>query len=213
MITLPKPQNPKISALIEHSKQQRKKYGPLFDVFIRLPANQINFFVDHLHVSPAGMRKVGEAILVGSITVERGDTGSHLGAAYTPHKNILSLSHETRIDTIAGRAAIFHEGVHALVDMKKIRNFTALQDEVAGYLGDALYMRILNAIPTTKDLQDKAIYDAAYDIIERYQMRYKPGVKLTAAEYAPLAQALKQHGAYGHQLAKQKASADGIPMF
>jgi len=109
-------------------------------VFQGARIDRIDFRLEAVQVSPQRLRAVGEAIRQGRITVAVSDTGSLLAAAYTPHRNRMTLGNANVPNTFTGQATILHEGVHALVDMYRV-SIPVLVDEVAAYLAEVIYWR------------------------------------------------------------------------
>ena len=151
------------------------------------PISIIDFAVDDLKVNPTAMKKVAAAIKDGTVGVEVGDTGGMLYAAYSRKRLLLRKESET--DYPEGRAAIVHEGVHALADLSKFTS--GVLDECAGYLTEVVYLKHLN-----RRLRGHAIYDAANSIAAAHDLFTKRGKKLTRADCKDLADAIVAEPAY-----------------
>ena len=170
---------------------------------LRSPAvGQVNFKVDAIAVNQLQMESVAKAIEGNELKIEVGGTGS-MGAAYTSWKGAVWKTGETRykgritldgpgvVDNAIGRAAIFHESVHALIDLKDLKP-SELQDEVAAYLADALFMRANNQkIPAGNPPLVTAIYAAADAIIDKHKLTTKKGVTLSWKDCEALGKAIK----------------------
>jgi hypothetical protein len=150
-------------------------------------ASLVDFSLDELKVTPASLRKVGEAITKGTIGVEVGDTGPMLSAAYSRKR--LLLRKETETDYPEGQAAIVHEGVHAWAELSNKRS--GLSEEAAAYLTEVVYLKALN-----RRLSGHPIYDAANELAGARRLFDRRGVHLTAADCEDLRQAIHREPAY-----------------
>lgn len=171
------------------------------------PVSRISFKLDTVAVNKSQMESVAKAIEKDEIAVRVGNTGQQLGAAYSSWKTRrwgpgekkyigeIKVSSSTVGKTVMGRAAIFHESVHALMDVRSIR-ISMHDDEVIAYLADAMYLKASAVTSVSGGAQEKAIYAAAFTIIDTHKMLTKPGVQLKAADCAALHDAIKGHPAY-----------------
>lgn len=170
------------------------------------PVGRISFKVDLVVVDKSQMECVAKAIDKKDISVETGSTGSQLGAAYSSFTSRTFKSGEKKLigkitlgsqsvpKSALGKASIYHESVHALMDVKGIR--LAMQDdEVVAYLADALYLRATKTNVFGGELE-MAIFNAAFAIVDGRQMVTKPGVALKWSDCDPLRDAIKAHPAY-----------------
>ena len=151
------------------------------------PISLIDFAIDDLKVNATTMKKVAAAIKDGTVGVEVGDTGSMLYAAYSRRRLLLRKESET--DYPEGRAAIVHEGVHALADLSKFKS--GVLDECAGYLTEVIYLKHLN-----RRLSGHPIYDAANSLAAALDLYSKRGKKLTRDDCKALADAIVAEPAY-----------------
>src|SRR5207244_410319 len=106
-----------------------------------------------------------------------GSTGPQLGAAYSSflgrrfaagEKKLIgqiNLGSASVVQTALGKAAIFHESVHALMDVKGIKPPTMQDDEVVAYLADALYLKA-NHTNVSGGTLEMAIYKAAFAMVD-----------------------------------------------
>jgi len=170
------------------------------------PVGRISFRVENIAVSKAQMESVAKAIESQDIAIEVGGTGAHLGAAYSSFtgrrvapgerkligKVTLGSAHVVR--TPLGKAAIFHECVHALMDVKALK-VSMHNDEVVAYVADAMYLRATRT-GVTGGAAEKAIFDAAFALVDGRKMLAKPGVTLTWTDCDALRDAIKAHPAY-----------------
>jgi len=171
------------------------------------PAGRINFKVDSVAVDRMQMDHVAKAIENHEIAVETGGTGSLLGAAYSSWKSRrwdagekqqigkITVGSANVVNSVIGKAAIFHECVHALMDVRGIK--VSMHNAVAiAYLADALYMKASKLTNLSGGTQEKAIYQAAFNIIDSHKMLIKGGVALKGSDCDALRNAIKAHPAY-----------------
>lgn len=170
------------------------------------PVGRISFKVETIAVNKAQMESVAKAIESGDIAIEVGSTGGQLGAAYSSftsrrvaagEKKLIgriTLGSAKVVKTALGKASIFHESVHALMDVKGLK-VTMHNDEVVAYLADAIYLRATHTTVTGGALE-KAIFDAAFALVDGRKMLAKQGVTLTWKDCDKLRDAIKAHPAY-----------------
>ena len=171
------------------------------------PVGRISFKVDNAAVNKMQMESVAKAIEKEEIAVRIGSAGSQLGAAYSSWKgrrwNVgekkyigeIKVSSPAVVNSVMGKAAVFHESVHAMMDVKNI-SIPMHDDEVIAYLADAMYLKASKLATVSGGAQEKAIYAAAFNIIDKHQMLTKPGVALKGSDCAALRDAIKAHPAY-----------------
>lgn len=177
------------------------------DILRKDPSDRINFKVDNIAVNKKMMESVAAAIESGDIAVETGGVGGGLGAAYSSfvsrswkagEKKLIgkiSLDSPKAVTTLVGRAAVFHESVHALMDVKS-NKITMHNDEVVAYIADALYMKANKTNATTKSLEDQKILDAARAVVDQHKLLEKPGVTLTWQQCEALRVAIADNTKY-----------------
>jgi hypothetical protein len=176
-------------------------------VLRRHPADRIAYSLDHIAVDKAQMEFVAKAIDNGDIGVKITPTGNLLGAAYSSYKGRrpeagqkrligeIALPSASVMNSSIGKAAIFHESVHALLDVRP-RNISVRNgDEALAYIADAMYLKTTNT-PVQGDALAKAIYDAAFDIIGQHKMLTRRGVALNWSHCGDLLAAINAHPAY-----------------
>jgi len=171
------------------------------------PAGRISFKVDAVAVNKLQMESVAKAIEGSQIAVVVGGTGSQLGAAYSSWKGRRWNAGETKyigqikvgsaavVNSVMGKAAVFHESVHAMMDVKNIK-IPMHDDEVIAYLADAMYLKASKLTNVSGGAQEKAIYAAAFAIIDKHKMLTKSGVALKGSDCSALRDAIKAHPAY-----------------
>lgn len=169
---------------------------------------RIHFRLGRLEVSPQRLRGVGQAIKKGNIKVVVAKTGKLLSAAYSPHSDTLTLP-DDKLASVSSRAAVLHEGVHALVDMYKCKEVTVLNDEAAAYLAEAIYLRAAHSW-ISGGAVEMAIYDAADKVAKAHDLYSKRGVRLSSDDVADLRAAIHKHPAYSGVGAGQKTSGHGL---
>lgn len=172
-----------------------------------VPANSINFTVANIAINKMRMELVAKAIEAQDISVEIGNTGSRLGAAYSSfvgrrlaagEKKLIgriTLGSDGTVRSILGKASILHESVHALMDVCKIPVPSMQNDEVVAYLADALYLRATST-KVSGGAQEMAIFNAAFAIVDGHKMLAKPGTALKWGDCEALLNAIKAHPAY-----------------
>jgi hypothetical protein len=177
---------------------------------LRLPMiDKIDFFLteEFIDVSPRRLREVADAVEQSLINVKVADTGSKVDAAYSPHTDTMTLRSYRVPDTMLGRAAIVHEGTHALVDLFRYTKATELTDEVAAYLSETLFLR---AIGLTVKGGGASIYAAAFQIIDAHNLGKGKKVTLKWADYLPLREAIHADTAYNGIADRQLTSGHGV---
>lgn len=171
------------------------------------PVDRISFKVEKIAISMAQMNLVAKAIERGDISVVIGGSGAMLGAAYSSFVSAkvepgakkligkITLSSESAFRTSLGKASIFHESVHALMDVTGTKVPSIQDDEVVAYLADALYLRATQTTVSGGKLE-MAIFKAAFDLVEAHHMLKRRGVVLTWGDCDSLRDAIKAHPAY-----------------
>jgi len=171
------------------------------------PVNRIGFKVEHIAIDRTQMDLVAQAIDKQDISVAVGSSGPQLGAAYSSfvgrrfgpgEKKVIgsiTLGSENVVRSALGRAAIFHESVHALKDVKGWKVPTMQDEEVVAYLADAMYLRA-NHTSVTGGALEMAIYNAAFAIVDARKMLMSLGVILRWTDCDALRAAIKAHPAY-----------------
>ena len=171
------------------------------------PVGRINFRIDNISICKAEMEKVAMAIDNNSIAIEKGNSGAHLGASYTSWKTRrpkagekkmigkITVSSDNVVQTILGKAAIFHESVHALMDVNNLK-VPMHNDEVVAYIADAMYLAALAHKNFTGTKEVMAIFNAANALIKSKKLLSKPGAVLKWPDCDALRVAIKAHPAY-----------------
>lgn len=177
-------------------------------IFESPQAARIHFRLGRLEVSPQRLRGVGKAIKKGDIKIEISKTGKLLSAAYSPHSDTLTLP-DDKLASVSSRAAVLHEGIHALVDIYKCKEVTVLNDEAAAYLAEAIYLRAAHSWVGGGGAE-MAIYDAADKVAKAHDLYSRRGIRLSNDDVADLRAAIHKHPAYSGLGAKQKTSGHGL---
>ncbi|WP_035607962.1 hypothetical protein [Haloferula sp. BvORR071] len=171
------------------------------------PSDRVSIRVDVITVDKTQMEKVAKAIDSGDIAVEVGNTGSQLGASYSSWKGRrldpgekkligkITVGSANVVNNVIGKAAVFHESVHALMDVADIKVIMH-NDEVIAYLADAMYLKAMNMTSIGGDPLAKAIYAAAFKLIDDRKLLTMRGTKLTWSDCDALRDAIKAHPAY-----------------
>jgi hypothetical protein len=176
------------------------------------PADKISFKIDGLldHglvvVDKKQMEGVAAAIEKKDIDVVVGGAGG-FDAAYSswrtrrldpgerPLIGKLTVRNVNVVNTSMGKAAVFHESVHALMDVNK-HKISNHNDEVVAYLADALYLKAVKHTNLAGGANEMAIYNAAFALVDKHRMLKRPGTKLGAADCDALRSAIKSHPLY-----------------
>jgi len=168
----------------------------------------IHFKLGSLEVSPQRLHEVGRAIKKGDISIVVAKTGTLLSAAYSPHSDSLTIP-DDKLATKTSRSGILHEGIHALVDIYKCKQVTVLDDEVAAYLAEVIYLKAIGGWVGGGKAAMR-IYDAADDLAKAHNLYKKRGVKLSLSDADELRKAIHAHPAYSSIGAKQMTSGHGL---
>jgi len=165
------------------------------DVLRNPAASAVDFKVENVEVNPTLMGQVAQEIEKGSISVEIRSSGTRFAAHYSSLKTSrvepgqrkltgrISIGRQA-LTSKMGRAAIFHECVHALRDVRHY-GMGMQQDEAVAYLADAIYMAA-DKITVNRTGDAKGLYDAAYALIDAKGMVANPGVELKWSDLGPL---------------------------
>jgi hypothetical protein len=170
------------------------------------PAGRISYSLGSIPVDKSQMEFVAKAIETGDISVSVKHTGG-LDAAYSSFKGRrqeagqkkligeIALRTASVVTHSIGRAGVFHESVHALVDVKTRIITVRNGDEALAYIADAMYLKATNT-SVSSDPKGQAIYDAAFALISRRKMLARPGVALKWTDVGDLLDAINAHPAY-----------------
>jgi hypothetical protein len=179
------------------------------------PVGRISFTLGGVVIDKAQMGYVADAIDRNDVRVAIGDTGG-FGAAYSSFlhrvwsaaeenvkcKGRLTLRSASEAHTPQGKAAIFHECVHARMDVGVPA--VALpnnDDEIVAYVADALYQRLTGTtVPAGTGKLEMAIFNAAYALVDKHQMVKRRGVVLTWPDCSELRGAVEP--VYGKSVAR-----------
>jgi len=171
------------------------------------PSDRVSIKIDVITVDKTQLEKVAKALDSGDIAVEVGNTGSQLGASYSSWKGRrldpgekkligkITVGSANVVNNVIGKAAVFHECVHALVDVLALK-VTMHNDEVIAYLADAMYLKAMSMNSVGGDPKAKAIYAAAFKLIDDRKLLTMRGTKLTWSDCDALRDAIKAHPAY-----------------
>lgn len=172
------------------------------------PVGRINFKVEGIAINKERMESVAKAIERQDIAIEIASAGPQLGAAYSSfvsrkwaagEKKLIgkmTLGGADVVKTSLGKAAVFHESVHALMDVDPpVSKISMHNDEVVAYLADAMYLKRTSTSISGGALE-KAIYSAAFAVIDAHHMLTKLGVALKWSDCDKLRDAIKAHPAY-----------------
>ncbi|MHC4269821.1 MAG: hypothetical protein ACYSTS_15320 [Planctomycetota bacterium] len=172
------------------------------------PVNRINFRINNILINKAQMDKVAKEIEKENIKIEIGGSGPNFSASYTSWKTRrfkpgekkligkMTISQQA-IKTVIEKSAIFHESVHALMDVSNYKPPPPinLNHEVFAYLADALYLALENRT-APKNVEVGDIYIEAYGIILSKKMLKKSGVILKWTDCDALRKAIKVTSGY-----------------
>ena len=169
---------------------------------------KIHFRLGRLEVSPQRLRGVGEAIKKGAIEVVVATSGGMLSAAYSPHPDRMTIP-DDKLTSNTSRSGILHEGVHALVDIYNCKEVLVLDDEVAAYIAETIYLKALGA-KISGDAAAMKIYKAADAVAQAHGLYKKRGVRLKLSDVDELRKAIHAHPAYSGIKAGAKTSGHGL---
>lgn len=170
------------------------------------PVDRINFKVANIAVNKTQMEFVAKAIESGDIGVVTSTSSAQFGPFYSSftsrkfadgEKKLIgrmTLVGERVMLSPVGKAAVFHESVHALMDVRKLVVPSMQDDEVVAYLADAMYLRATSAKPSGGD-KEMAIFNAAFAMVDGRHM-LKKHVVLKLSDCDALREAIKAHPDY-----------------
>jgi len=176
-------------------------------VLRRDPAGRISYSLDHIVVDKVQMEFVAKSIDNGDIAVNVTSVGNLLGAGYSSYKGRrveagqkkligeIALPRASLVNEPIGKAGIFHESVHALLDVRPSSISVRNGDEALAYIADAMYLKA-NGTSISSTAENMAIYNAAFDIIAKYKMLTKRGVALKWSDCDALLDAINSNSAY-----------------
>jgi hypothetical protein len=171
------------------------------------PVARISYSLDHIAVDKFQMEFVAKAIDSGDVAVKITDVGNLLDAAYSSYKGRrpeagqkkligeIALRRAGVVNDPIGKAGIFHESVHALLDVKPRSISVRNGDEALAYIADAMYLKATNT-SIRSDPPGMAIYNAAFGIIAKHKMLTARGVALKWSDCDDLLNAINAHPAY-----------------
>ena len=170
------------------------------------PVGRISFSLESIAVNKSRMESVAKAIENGDVAISLGSAGEKLGAAYSSfvgrrpvagQKQLIGeirLSESVLKDSV-GRAGVFHESCHALLDVNPAKFAVRNGDEVFAYIADGLYLKAVHA-SISGQTSAMAIYNAAFALIAAHNMLAKPGVALQMTDCQDLLSAINANPAY-----------------
>jgi hypothetical protein len=164
------------------------------------PAGRISFLLDRYTVNRTQMELVAKAIESGDIGVEVGPPNTKFDANYDSHRGRRLDPGEPKIGKITvrdanvvqrpiGRAGVFHESVHALADLRSDHITPTNNEEALAYIADAMYLRATKTTVSGSP-EAKAIYKAAFDLVDTKKMLAKSGVTLKWSDCDDLVKAI-----------------------
>jgi len=181
------------------------------------PTTVINFHLGGLPVTPRGFSDVGDEIQAGNIRLLR-SSGLPAGveAEYRWRQDTLVVRYDLNqvLNTISGRSAVVHEGVHAMIDRNRAVATTTLTAEAAAYLAQIIYRlrsgdRLREWIEANRSSPDGAIYYEALQLIERFGL-LTGAATMQWADTAALRAAINRHPRYREVSATELHGADGV---
>ena len=176
------------------------------------PVNLVNFQVENNIINKKLMELVAKAVIQGTVEIIIGDSGEDLDASYSSWKsrrkkiwewNKVGEIEIKRQDVISGKAAVFHECVHALKDIRKYKMAAPggkekHRDEAFAFLAETMFRMSLNLslsierrMPIPKAGKPGAVYAAATAIIDSKNMLTNPGTVLKWSDCDGLLAAVK----------------------
>jgi hypothetical protein len=137
--------------------------------------NKIDFQLGPLAVNGAELRKIAKAIGDKTIELVVKSAGKQLSAAYSPTPIRRMTLSSGKIASAFDKSGIVHESIHAVVDLSGHKAIGGRMDEVAGYLGESVYLAALGVglSQVAADPAGKAIYKEAYALHALLKKRKK----------------------------------------
>ena len=151
--------------------------------------SNINFSIIGISIRPSHFVEVGKAVREGRITLEIDPKLAQGDAVYFFKDNKMVLKSYDFNDLLLC-ALIVHEGVHAINDIKKRSKIATIDDEVAAFVAQALYIRghgypVSTGLRLTdKDSKKDAIFQKAFliaDLISARKSFWREWIDLRAA--------------------------------
>jgi hypothetical protein len=166
---------------------------------------KIDFHLQSLQICGRGLREVGGRIRRGDIEVYH-YAKLKAPARYFPKRDAIVV--RTVGDDIASKGMIVHEAIHALLDLKKAVDTTALSDEVAAYIAQVIYL--LHSGETEKDFSDSdRVFKETLKLVQKFNLT-KGKVWLKWPHYQHLRTVVNQDPLYHKLTDRQLMVADGI---
>lgn len=167
--------------------------------------SNISFSILGISVRPHHFREVGTAIYEGKIAVELDPKLAQGDAVYFFKTNKIVLK-SCDLGDLLFCALVIHEGVHAINDIKKRSKMAIIDDEAAGFVAQALYVRG-HGYPastglrlTDNDKKKDAVFQRAFAVADLVSAR-----KSYWREWIDLRAAIKDVPDYASSLATPRA--------
>jgi hypothetical protein len=168
--------------------------------------SNIDFSILGISIRPSHFKEVGKAIREGRIAVEIDPKLVQGDAVYFFKDNKIVLKSYDFNDLLLC-ALIIHEGVHAINDIKKRSKIAIIDDEVAGFVAQALYVRGHGYPSSTglrltdnTDTKKDAVFQKAFVVADLVSAR-----KSFWREWVDLRAAIKDVPDYASSLATPRA--------
>ena len=171
---------------------------------LREPVLQhIDFSLEDFHINSTNYGLVADAIETGRIQIELSTPrpGAALGAAYTPGRDMMSISGSGTFTNARDKATIVHESTHAMLDMLRIATFSDINDEAASYLAESVYLHAQQSdyvLSEISDVTTRNLIGAAQQTAQRHGLYRRRGrsVHLTFLDCTALRAAITAHRGY-----------------
>jgi hypothetical protein len=181
------------------------------------PTTVINFHLGGLPVTPRGFSDVGDEIQAGHIRLLRSRSlpaGVEAEYRWTRDTLVVRDNLSQVLNTISGRSAVVHEGVHAMIDRNRAVATTILTAEAAGYLAQITYRlrsgdRLRPWIEANRSTQDGEVYYEALQLIDRFGLLTGQAT-MQWVDTAALRAAINRHSRYRDVSATDLHGADGV---
>ena len=154
---------------------------------------QMDFFVDSLHVRGSAYRKIFELIKDEQILVVEGTDPNE--AHYDPQSDTIATQNVNPPPNLFNRSTLIHECTHAIKDMEHV-TITALGNEAAAYLAQATYLLLSN--PTEPIGPGWGVVKLAVTLAKGFNLDTDPGIqrRIKYDDIVPLVKRISQHPAY-----------------
>lgn len=157
---------------------------------------KIGFWLGGLHIDSSRFAGLRRAVMTDQIQVSNQIFPAYI-AQYDFDLNAMFIDVNLVAGTSFGRSSVVHESVHAIHDLYRAEMTTRLSSEVAAYIAQCLYLRLVSAPnrepgSDASDPELDSVYDLADDIVVQFGLDRQQGVRIPHSAYQPLRQAISR---------------------